>query len=335
MATQTWVNIGSGNACCLMAPSHYLNQCWRIISEVLWHLPENNFTGNVQDTYHWYESEKLLIQDFRFQWVNGLLFIPMRTFPNDPSFNLNSLRILICHFYENTLEIIDYVCRHHGLWRDELTVHCQCIEAWISLKFVSNAPINYKSALVWVMAGCWTSIEPLDDLMTTQFTAELGLHVTSSSHESEWHHMSFMTSQVTSRLAVCSTASPDRQYKRVMGNPLITPDDGSINVEHVSMPWHDHWFASCVVQSSGASEWALQIRQTLLYVFPGDLIARFLGPTWGPSGADRTQVGPMLAPWTMLSGRLFQWHLSWLVRCLFFIKILFFCEMINLWKLVC
>ena len=27
------------------------------------------------------------------------------------------------------------------------------------------------------------------------------------------------------------------------------------------------------------------------------------GPTWGPSGADRTQVGPMLAPWTLLSGQ--------------------------------
>ena len=32
------------------------------------------------------------------------------------------------------------------------------------------------------------------------------------------------------------------------------------------------------------------------------LIAMFLGPAWGPSGADRTQVGPMLAPWTLLSG---------------------------------
>ena len=27
------------------------------------------------------------------------------------------------------------------------------------------------------------------------------------------------------------------------------------------------------------------------------LIARFMGPTWGPSGTDRTQVGPMLTPW--------------------------------------
>ena len=26
------------------------------------------------------------------------------------------------------------------------------------------------------------------------------------------------------------------------------------------------------------------------------LITRFMGPTWGSSGADRTQVGPMLAP---------------------------------------
>ena len=32
------------------------------------------------------------------------------------------------------------------------------------------------------------------------------------------------------------------------------------------------------------------------------LIARFMRPTWGPSGADRIQVGPMLAPWTLLSG---------------------------------
>ena len=32
------------------------------------------------------------------------------------------------------------------------------------------------------------------------------------------------------------------------------------------------------------------------------LIARLMGPTWGPSGDDRTQVGPMLAPRTLLSG---------------------------------
>ena len=31
-------------------------------------------------------------------------------------------------------------------------------------------------------------------------------------------------------------------------------------------------------------------------------IARFAWPTWGPPGSCRPQVGPMLAPWTLLSG---------------------------------
>ena len=32
------------------------------------------------------------------------------------------------------------------------------------------------------------------------------------------------------------------------------------------------------------------------------LIARFMGPTWGPPGSCRPQVGPILAPWTLPSG---------------------------------
>ena len=48
------------------------------------------------------------------------------------------------------------------------------------------------------------------------------------------------------------------------------------------------------------------------------LIARFMGPTWGLSGADRTQVGPMLATWTLLSG-LFHYSdvtwASWPLKC--------------------
>ena len=62
-------------------------------------------------------------------------------------------------------------------------------------------------------------------------------------------------------------------------------------------------------------KWAWDLH-TSLYVYkqldPGalnflfSLIARFMGTTWGPSGADRTQVGPMSAPWTMLSG--FAWY---------------------------
>ena len=45
-----------------------------------------------------------------------------------------------------------------------------------------------------------------------------------------------------------------------------------------------------------------------------------MGPTWGPSGADRTQVGPMLAPWTLLSGTGYFsefkiWFISYICCC--------------------
>ena len=39
-------------ACCLMVPSHYLNQCWIIISGVLWHPPRGNFTKVLMKLIH-------------------------------------------------------------------------------------------------------------------------------------------------------------------------------------------------------------------------------------------------------------------------------------------
>ena len=58
--------------------------------------------------------------------------------------------------------------------------------------------------------------------------------------------------------------------------------------------------------------------QDLFIVFIMSLIARFMGPTWGPSGTDRTQMGSMLAPWTLLSevwtvelcSQSYQWYLQ-------------------------
>ena len=39
-----------GMAWCLTAPSHYLNQCWLFIDEVLWHSTESNFTASAKVT---------------------------------------------------------------------------------------------------------------------------------------------------------------------------------------------------------------------------------------------------------------------------------------------
>ena len=51
------------------------------------------------------------------------------------------------------------------------------------------------------------------------------------------------------------------------------------------------------------------------------LIARFMGPTWGPSGADRTQVGPMLAYlghcWHTFAKEVVKSSISFFIWCLF------------------
>ena len=60
-------------------------------------------------------------------------------------------------------------------------------------------------------------------------------------------------------------------------------------LEHICVKW--------IIQIAISSSWRWNILQHGI-----SLIARFMGPTWGPAGADRTQVGPMLAPWTLLSG---------------------------------
>ena len=57
-------------ACCLAAPSHYLNQCWLIISEVLWHFLK---AISQKMLYSWYGLENCLFKmtatSPRGQWV--------------------------------------------------------------------------------------------------------------------------------------------------------------------------------------------------------------------------------------------------------------------------
>ena len=49
-------------ACCLIAPSHYLNQCWLIISGVLQHAHQSNFIGYVQEFNPKHESENFSLK---------------------------------------------------------------------------------------------------------------------------------------------------------------------------------------------------------------------------------------------------------------------------------
>ena len=50
---KSWSTLAQVMAWYLMAPSHYLNQCWLIISKVQWHPSESNFTTDASAISHW------------------------------------------------------------------------------------------------------------------------------------------------------------------------------------------------------------------------------------------------------------------------------------------
>ena len=73
------------------------------------------------------------------------------------------------------------------------------------------------------------------------------------------------------------------------------------------MEYGGKWNTGCLGKSMQGVD-LLLCQSDFCYWSGRPLIARFMGPTcMGPSGADRTQVGPMLAPWTLLSGA---WHIK-------------------------
>ena len=71
---EPWSTLVQVMACCLMAPSHYPNQSWLVISRALCHSPDCNSTGNVHKSNHYNEFEnhtfKIKATSPRVQQVN-------------------------------------------------------------------------------------------------------------------------------------------------------------------------------------------------------------------------------------------------------------------------
>ena len=69
--------LGQVMACCQTAPSHYLNQCWVIISKVEWHSSKGKFTWDASAINHWnYLENQVPKISFKFprgRWVNNIL----------------------------------------------------------------------------------------------------------------------------------------------------------------------------------------------------------------------------------------------------------------------
>ena len=101
--------------CCLTAPSHYLNQCWLIISEVQWHSYWGNFTRDASTINHWNPFESYIFKiSFKFprgQWVNYALLSLCKMFL---FLYINGCRLnvfAIVHFlllYSSVLWVVSY-----------------------------------------------------------------------------------------------------------------------------------------------------------------------------------------------------------------------------------
>ena len=50
-----------------------------------------------------------------------------------------------------------------------------------------------------------------------------------------------------------------------------------------------------------------ELRRLECFIWKHPQIARSMGPTWGPPGSCRPQMGPLLVPWTLLSVSLIAW----------------------------
>ena len=70
----SWSTLVQVMACCLTAPSHYLNHCWLVISKVLWHSSEDIIIRRFEDTNQQSKIEnyifKITLRFPRGQWVN-------------------------------------------------------------------------------------------------------------------------------------------------------------------------------------------------------------------------------------------------------------------------
>ena len=152
-------------ACCLTAPSHYLNQCWLIISKVLWHSSEGNFVRDTSATIHtWFTKIGLKITN-----LNSTLNLP----------GANELKIYLIQWPYGQVAAAEV---------QVMVLVCNVViffSKWaLSRDHFVNTPSQWETMLHWL--GAFTKLcltEPLIsliicDLVTPCSEIDLGLQST-------------------------------------------------------------------------------------------------------------------------------------------------------------
>ena len=108
-----------------------------------------------------------------------------------------------------------------------------------------------------------------------------------------WRHVWYKASHFTQYSTVCSKA-----YSRVQQSQTKLTIVG-LNPHRRFPCTAGRWYRKLVHIMTSSNDICHQD-----YCYLPTVIERFMGPTWGPPGAARTQVGPILATRTLLSGHL-------------------------------
>ena len=145
----------------------------------------------------------------------------------------------------------------------------------ISHRFIPRSPINNTPALVQIVAWPRTGHKPLFERMMIILLTYIC--VTLPQWVKTWWWICL-------KLAIYINHC---HLRVIVWTQIFT--------ERINpVPWTDFHCLLCV-----------RTPNVIVYCrgYKATMITRFMmGPTWGPSGADRTQMGPMLALWTLLPG---------------------------------
>ena len=173
-------------ACCLTAPSHYLNPCWLVISEVQWPSPEGSFRRYfshqpLQSAWIW--LSRYLKFHSNIPRVNKL----MPHCDNPKWWELqNKFKTLLNLYQQNNIDILVFQVdtlrprRNRRLFANNIF---KCIllneniliSIKISLKFIPKGTINNIPALVQIMAWHQPGDKPYASLGLNELTNELSL----------------------------------------------------------------------------------------------------------------------------------------------------------------